>query len=140
MSRANQASERKRRTQVVPMLGAAGLSLSLASGAAAIGGPAADMPTRNTAVSHPTTLGEEEMFEASLATFYIFDKENARAFRPRVRLAAGGGCGCACGGCAGCATGAPSETSALGSNIKPPHYSITPTHKHMHTRKRMKSS
>ena len=139
MSRANKASKRKRRTQVVPILGAAGLSLSLASGAGAIGGPAADMPTRNTAVSHRTTACEEEISEVSLATFYIFDKENARTFRPRARLAAGGGCGCGCGGCAGCAgcaTGAPSETSTLGSNIHPPYYSITPAHKHTRTRTR----
>ena len=43
LSHAKQASKRNRRTQVVPMLGVAGLSLSLASGASAIGGPAADI-------------------------------------------------------------------------------------------------
>jgi len=142
MSHAKQASKRKRRTQVVPILGVAGLSLSLTSGAPAIGGPAADMPTRNTAVGHQTTLCEEEISETSLATFYIFDKENALTFRPRVRLAAGGGCGCGCGGCAGCAgcaTGTASGTSTLGSNINPPYYSITSAHKYAPTRKRRKS-
>ncbi len=122
------------------MLGAAGLSLSLASGASAIGGPAADIATRNTATSHQTALCEEEISEVSLATFYIFDKENARTFRSRARLAAGGGCGCGgCAGCAGCATGTVSGTPTLGSNINPPYYSITPAHKYTRAGKRRKS-
>ena len=51
-------------------MGAAGLSLSLASGAsAATVGPAA----------HEITLGEEEISDVTLATFYVFDKENPRA-------------------------------------------------------------
>jgi hypothetical protein len=67
MSRAKQASKRKRRSKAVPVLGAAGLSLALASGAsAATGGPAADMLTRNTGVCHEITLGEEEIFDVSL--------------------------------------------------------------------------
>ena len=51
------------------------------------------MLTRNTGVSHQVTLCEEEIFDVSLATFYVFDKENAGTFRRGVRLAAGG-CGC----------------------------------------------
>ena len=45
---------------------------------------------------HQVTLCEEEIFDVSLATFYVFDKENAGTFRRGVRLAAGGcgGCGC----------------------------------------------
>jgi hypothetical protein len=121
------------------MLGAAGLSFSLASGASAIGGPAADMPMRNTAASHQTTMCEEEISDVSLATFYIFDKEDARTLRARARLAAGGGCGCGCAGCAGYATGTASETSTLGSNINPPYYSITPAQKYARARKRRKS-
>ena len=132
MLRAKQASKPKYRGKALPVLGAAGLSLSLASGAsAATSGSTADMLTRNTGVGHQVTLCEEEIFDVSLATFYVFDKENAGTFRRGVRLAAGGGCGCGCGGCAGCAgcaTGAPSETSTLGTNINPPHYSIIPTH------------
>ncbi len=140
MSLAKQSSKRKRRTQVVPMLGVAGLSLSLASGASAIGGAPTDLPTRNTAVSHPTTLCEEEISEVSLATFYIFDKENARTLMPRARLAGGGCCGGGGGyGCAGCATGAVLGTSTLGSNINPPHYSITPAHKYTRARRRVKT-
>ena len=124
------------------MLGVAGLTLSLASGAFAIGGAPTDLPTRKTAVSHPTTLCEEEISEVSLATFYIFDKENARTLIPRARLAAGGGCGCGgcgCAGCAGCATGTVLGTSTLGSNINPPYYSITPAHKYTRARRRVKT-
>ena len=100
MSRAKQGAERKRRGKAVPVLGAAGLSLTLASGAsAATEAPVADVLTHNAGASHEITLSEEEISDVSLATFYVFDKENAGAFRPGVlRLAMGGG-----GGCAGCA-------------------------------------
>src|ERR1039458_9777926 len=105
MLHAKQASKRKHRGKAVPVLGVAGLSLSLASGAsAATSGWAADMLTQNTGVSHQITLCEEEIFDVSLATFYVFDKENARTFPRGVRLAAGGcgGCGCPCSvGCRG---------------------------------------
>ena len=66
-------------------------------------------------------LAEEEVFDVSLATFYVFDKEfdKEREFSPGVRLAGGrcggcggcggrgGGCGCArgCRGCGGCGCG-----------------------------------
>ena len=142
MSHAKQASKRKRGTQVVPILGAAGLSLSLASGAAAIGRPAPDVAARNTTARDQTALCEEEISEVGLATFYIFDKENARILMPRARLAAGGGCGCGgcgCAGCAGCATGTAFGTSTLGSNINPPYYSITPAHKYARVRRRVKN-
>jgi hypothetical protein len=95
MSRAKQASKRKSRACAVPLLGAAGLSLSLASGA-----PAA---TVGPVLSHEITLGEEEISDVSLATFYVFDKENPQADLQLVRH--GGGCGCGghrgCGGCGG---------------------------------------
>ena len=48
MSRAKQGAERKRRGKAVPVLGAAGLSLTLASGAsAATEAPVADVVTHN---------------------------------------------------------------------------------------------
>jgi hypothetical protein len=89
MSRTKQASKRKHRACAIPLLGAAGLSLSLASGApAATVGPTA----------HEITLGEEEISDVTLATFYVFDKENPRT--SGIQLARGGGCGggCGCGG------------------------------------------
>jgi hypothetical protein len=91
MSREKLASRRKHRSKVVPVLGAAGLSLSLAGGAsAATGAPVADALTHNAVVTHEITLGEEEIADVSLATFYVFDKENAEPSRHGVRLA----CGC----------------------------------------------
>ena len=39
---------------------------------------------------HEITLGEEEIADVSLATFYVFDKENAGLSRHSERLA----CGC----------------------------------------------
>jgi hypothetical protein len=84
MSGTKQASKRKRRSKIAPALGAAGLSLSLAGGVSAATGPqAADAPTRNTKVSHEIMLGEEEITHVSLATFYVFDKENTEPTEPR---------------------------------------------------------
>jgi hypothetical protein len=45
-------------------------------------------------VSHEITLREEEVSDVSLATFYVFDKENPGTFRRRVRFAVGVGGGC----------------------------------------------
>jgi hypothetical protein len=71
------------------VLGAAGLSLSLATSApAAIGG------TNPDTVSQQAMLCEEEIADVSLATFHVFDKETAAASasatadphcQPRVR-------------------------------------------------------
>jgi hypothetical protein len=99
MLNAKQAPNRRRGSKTIPVLGVAGLSLSLASGASAAIGEQADMLTPKTGVSHEITLCEEEVSDVSLATFYVFDNENT----PRLhqRLARGGG---GCGGCA-CFTG-----------------------------------
>jgi hypothetical protein len=77
MSHAKQVStKRKRSINAVPVLSAAGLSLSLASGAsAAIGRPAADTPTPKTGISHEITLCEEEISDVSLATFSFRDED-----------------------------------------------------------------
>jgi hypothetical protein len=136
MSRMKQASRRKRRSKAVPVLGAAGLSLTLASGAsAATGGPAVDVRPQESAASHQITLREEEVADVSLATFYVFDRENAMSFRPGARLAMGacsGGCGgCGCGGC-GCWTGAYYNSPVFGGDgdLPPPvrHKYYTPKH------------
>ena len=63
--------------------------MSLAGGVSAATGPqAADALTRNTIVSHEIMLGEEEITDVSLSTF--FDKENTEPTEHGVRLA----CGC----------------------------------------------
>jgi hypothetical protein len=86
MAHAKQASKRKRRNKALPVLGAAGLSVALASGASAVpGGLAADLPPRNTGDGHEITFGEEEISDVSLATFYVFDKENIATPGPRLR-------------------------------------------------------
>src|SRR6185295_15089813 len=98
MSHTKPASKRRRPSKALPVLGAAGLSLSLASGASAVpAGPA--LPTQNTIeVGQNITLGEEEIADVSLATFYVFDKENDGTSGPLQRV--GHGCG-GCGGCGG---------------------------------------
>ncbi len=84
MSRSKQTSKERGRSRVVTALGIAG-ALSLAGGASA-----SNSPTQNTA---PVILAEEEISDVSLATFYVFDKENAGAHRSGARLAAQqGGC------------------------------------------------
>jgi hypothetical protein len=90
-----------RRSKALPALGFAGVSLSMASGACASTSEASantPPPSQN----HEIFLGEEEISDVSLATFYVFDKENAGPppLSQKLRLAAGcgAGCGCACGG------------------------------------------
>ncbi len=94
--------KKSRSKAVVPALGITGLSLSLASGAAASTGEATTT-VQSTSQPHELFLGEEEIFDVSLSTFYVFDKENAGAtpLAQQLKLAArGGGCG-RCGGCGG---------------------------------------
>jgi hypothetical protein len=109
MARTKQVSKRKRRRIGLPALGAAGVSLVMAGGAAA-NAPTANVPSlQDTSLRPAITLDEEEIADVSLGTFYVFDKENDSRLGQGVRLAAHGGCGrcgggCAaarCGGCAG---------------------------------------
>src|SRR5262249_15833805 len=106
MARIKQASKRNRRSKAVPVLGAAGLSLSLASGAAAsTSGPAAGGTPQNTTGNEEMVLGGEEISDVSLSTFYVFDKENTA--RPQIGEKVAWGCRCGCGGCrcGGCRCG-----------------------------------
>jgi hypothetical protein len=137
MSLAKQASTRKRRSKAVPVLGAAGLSLTLAGGAsAATEASVADALTQNSGASHEITLSEEEVSDVSLATFYVFNKESAGPVRPGVRIAMGMCGGCAgCGGC-GCWTGTYYTSSVLGNDAyPPPPRPIRPAHKYAHAPK-----
>jgi hypothetical protein len=116
MSRVKQASQRRK---AIPILGAAGLSLTLTSGVSVAAGSTPHEPARNAAVTQEMTLGEEEISDVSLATFHIFDKESQAA----KRLA------CGCGG--GCCLFA--RASALGSDIysPQPHRPTGRGHKHV---------
>jgi hypothetical protein len=102
MPQVKQASKQKRKTKAaaVKVLGAAGLSFSLAGSASASTMPAAGVPqSDNTSPNQRFVLGEEEMADVSLATFHLFDREN---FGSGVQLARGcGGGGCGHGGCGG---------------------------------------
>ena len=85
------AKPSKRRTKVVPVLGAAGLSLSLAGEAsAATGALTAHMVTPNNEARRELALGEEELIDVTLATLCVVNKENPE-FRPGRRFAMGGG-------------------------------------------------
>ena len=128
MSHATHGSKPKRRSKALPVLGAAGLSLSLASGASAVTGQPAAMLTRNTEVSHKITLREEDVSDVSLATFYVFDKENPGTFRRGVRFAVGAG--------GGCWTGTNYTTSGVGADANAPPHSIKPAYKYPHAPKR----
>jgi hypothetical protein len=104
MPHKQQASKRKGRKEVVPVVGVVGVSLSLAGGAsAATAVPAADTPSRDT-VRPQITLSEEEIADVSLGTFYVFDKEYAGTPYIGEKVAQRCG-GCRCGGCRGCGRG-----------------------------------
>jgi hypothetical protein len=111
MPQAKQTSKRKRRSKALPVLGAAGLSLSLASTASAVpGGPAVNLSTSGNGDSNQVFLDEEEIADVSLATFYVFEKEDLGASSgSNVELVRHGCHGChGCGGrgchrgCGGC--------------------------------------
>ena len=115
MPRVKQAAKHAHTTRAaaVTALGTAGLGISLAGSASAHAIPTADIPqSDNISPNQRFVVGEEEMADVSLATFYLFDKENAdsdmKLAAVVVRRGCGGcrGCrGCAvrgCGGCAGC--------------------------------------
>jgi len=139
MSRTKEAAKRRRKRKLVPAaLGAAGLSLSMASGAcAASAAPAAEALAQTSTASRDVILADEEVCDVSLATFHVFDKEAAGTVRPRARfaMAACGGCGCA--SCAGaCWTGTYYTSSVFGDHANPPPPAAKPAHKHKPTHKR----
>ena len=121
----------KRRSKVVLALEAAGLSLSLVSSASAAIG------AMNRASSAPASkqLYEEELCDVSLATFHVFDRENAgtQGWSARLAMGACGGGGCGCSGC-GCACGIGLyyhyTPPVLGDSVDPPPRPIRPAHKH----------
>jgi hypothetical protein len=98
MARAKNSSKQNSRKRLAPALGIAGVSLAMAGGASAsTAGSAVDAPVQNTATHHELFLGEEEISDVSLSTFYVFDKENDATLKAGVKTAWRG---CRCGGCA----------------------------------------
>jgi hypothetical protein len=64
--------------------------------------PTADIPRSDTiSPNQRFVLGEEEMADISLATFYLFDKENAGSDVQLAAVVVRRGCG-GCRGCRGC--------------------------------------
>ena len=112
MTMLKRSRKTNRRSKALPALGFAGVSLSMASGACASTSEAsANTPPPS---QNKIFLGEEEISDVSLATFYVFDKENAGPppLSQKLRLAAGGGAGCGCG-CActsGCVQPQPQQS------------------------------
>jgi hypothetical protein len=119
-----QSSKKTRVKAALPALGAAGLTFSMVGGASAAAVPGNDATQlMNYSPNHQVTLGEEEIADVSLATFYVFDKEAPAAAKDgNIQLARGCGCrgcggrgcrgcrgcggrGCGCGGCGGCGGG-----------------------------------
>jgi hypothetical protein len=103
MARVKQSSRQKRVKAALPALGAAGLTFSMVGGASAAAVPGNDATqSTNQSPNHQIMLGEEEMADVSLATFYVFDKESTAMTKDgNIQLARG--CGCrGCGGCRGC--------------------------------------
>src|SRR5215510_2012689 len=97
MARAKKPSKSIRRKTALPVLGAAGASLAMAGGASASAVPTENLPSHGAALPPVVVLGEEEMSDVSLGTFYVFDQEDQDMLG--VKLAARGGCrGCGGGG------------------------------------------
>src|SRR6516165_6010975 len=93
----------KRRSKALPALSFAGASLSMASGACASTSEAsANTPPTSQSQNQEIFLGEEEIFDVSLSTFYVFDKENGGASPLAQHLKLARGCGCGHGGGCGC--------------------------------------
>jgi hypothetical protein len=114
MAQTKRGSTRKRRMTTLPVLGVAGMSLSLGGGASAATVPTGPLDGHRAvdALTNPNLLlGEEEISDVSLSTFYVFDKENAANLKLGDQVAAGcrcggcRGCGGRCGGCRGCRCG-----------------------------------
>jgi hypothetical protein len=105
MARSKNESEMKRRGKA---LGVVGVSLSLAGAACAESSPAdaaTSLPTSNV---RNANLHEVEVFDVSLGSFRVFDRENAQDQKSeQVAWWVGGcrgcrGCGWGCRGCRGC--------------------------------------
>jgi hypothetical protein len=103
MANAKRGSKRKTARAALPFLSAAGASLAMTGGASAAAVPAENLPPQNL-VPHPTVvLGEEELADVNLATFYVLDQEDAGYLGVQVAARCGGcrGCGrCAAARCA----------------------------------------
>ena len=140
MSSVKKSANRKTPSKAASLFGVAGMTL-LAGATAALAHPALEQATDSRA--NKLILGEEEIADVSLATFYAIDHEGQgqgpRATR-RIRLALGGGCGCGCGcgGCGGCWGGSylPPGPRPLFGDAWAPVETVRPVQKYRRTYKR----
>jgi hypothetical protein len=101
MSDLKKSAKRRIRSKAAPVLGIAGMTF-LAGASAALAYPSLDRATDSR--SNKVVLGEEEISDVSLATFYAVDREGqgqSQGGTRRIRVAMGA-CGCGCAGCAAC--------------------------------------
>jgi hypothetical protein len=137
MPQANKSAKRKTRRRAVPVFGVAGMTF-LAGASAALAHPAWEPATDSR--GNKLVLGEEEIADVSLATFYAIDHEGQgqgqRATR-RIRLAMGA-CGCGCGGCGGCWGGSylPPGPRPVFGDAYAPFEPVRPVQKYRRTYKR----
>jgi hypothetical protein len=121
MSHLKKSAKQRTRSKGLPALGIAGLTL-LAGASAALAHPSLDQTTDSG--SNKVVLGEEEISDVSLATFYVVDREGQGGVR-RVRVAIGGGCGCGCG-CGACAACWGGDYFGYGGYGPPPLFRAGP--------------
>jgi hypothetical protein len=84
MPHTKEADQRKRRTKAVPVLGAAGLSFSLATGAPAAVGNVNPDPATSALVAEQV-MDEEQISDVSLAMFHVLDNEGGSTPQLRAR-------------------------------------------------------
>ena len=123
MARAKRTLKVRRPSKVLSVAGIAGGAFFASS----TSGSVADIPPQSTAPFQVLHLGEEEISDVSLATFYVFDKENTGPpqLAQKLRVArCGRGCGCGrggacggCGGCAGCGGGGGNTNGGCGGGV-----------------------
>jgi hypothetical protein len=103
MPQAKRASNGKRPSKAVSVLGIAGMSLAASTGGSSADMSPASVPAppagsvENTAPFRVPTLDEEEISDVSLATFHLFDKDDLGNSQSGIQVAfrgCGGGCGC----------------------------------------------
>ena len=101
MPKLKKGSKKHRTKAAASALGAAGLTFALLGSATASGVPTANVPqTTASAQNEAITLGEEEIADVSLATFYVFDKEKVGSGVQVARRGCGGSRSCAVRGSA----------------------------------------
>jgi hypothetical protein len=123
MPHTKEAVRRKRRTKAVPVLGAAGLSFSLAIGASAASG-SIDPDPATSAPAAQQVMDDEQISDVSLATFHVFDNGVGPEWSgTRRTMVSQGACGAD--------LYLPQNPPAFSRPVyQPPVRSIRPAHKH----------